>query len=104
MAKRLRLFSHRVTSRTGQYHTSTKSYSRKLCLKTMLGMEPSISIIFIRCDGVTFERAVRSKQRRHHQRQVWHFYSYRVEKVEDVTLNIGELSALGIHQDVEENC
>ena len=101
MVERLKLFSHKVTSRTGQYHTSSKHYSRRLCLMTMLEMEPSLAIIFVRCKGVTFERAYRSK-RKLRGKQVWHFYTYCVEKVDDVTLNIGDMRRLGLHQPVEE--
>jgi hypothetical protein len=99
MVKRLRLFSHTVTNRTGQYHTSSKTYSRKLCLKTMLAMEPSLTRIFVKCGGNAFEHAYLSKKDRF-RKQVWRFYIN--EKVDEVTLNAAELNALGVHQDVEE--
>ena len=104
MAKRLRLFTHKVTSKTGQYHTSTKSYSRKLCLKTMLGMEPSLASIFVKCDGVTFEQAPSAASTGTYK-QVWHFYS----SGERLTRSPSTAASWDVsvspyrHQDVEEN-
>ena len=99
MVARLRLYHHKVTGHTGQYQAPRKSYSRKLCLITMLAMDPGLKTIFVKQGSVTIERAFLSKKRRQ-QKQLWHFYSN--AKLDEVTLSLPDLAKLGVDLDNDD--
>jgi hypothetical protein len=88
---RKKLYSHRVTGKAGQYQAPSKSYSRKRCVLTMLGLDPDLKVIFVKKGPVTFEKAILSRKRLAMGRTVWHFYA--THKVDDVELAGTELSS-----------
>jgi hypothetical protein len=73
-----------VTNRhVGLYWVTSKTYSRKRCLATMVAMDPNVRIIYVKFNNLNFEVAKRSGRHLAKGRLIFHFNAHwKIESVE----------------------